>query len=89
MNTRIMSMKIKVIITAKSAKNKICRLVDSDELRIRITEAPEKGKANKALCAFLGKKLGVPKSSVKVIKGKTSRYKTVEVPVDVLPESIK
>ena len=40
-------MQIKVVITPKSGKNEICGLLESGELRIRITEAPEKGKANK------------------------------------------
>ena len=78
-------MQLKVVITPKSAKNQICGFLDSGELRIRITEAPEKGKANKALCAFLAKELGVAKSCVKVIKGQSSRHKTIELPIDKLP----
>jgi hypothetical protein len=44
-------------------------------LRVAVTEAPEKGKANKAIAAVLSEALGVPKSSVKLVSGATSAQK--------------
>ena len=42
-------------------------------LKARVTAVPEKGKANKALVALLSKTLKVPKSSISVVSGETSR----------------
>jgi len=49
-------------------------------LRIRLQAPPVDGKANKALVAFLARRLGVPKSSIRLLKGQSSRLKTLEVP---------
>ena len=45
--------------------------------KVAVSAPPEKGKANKALCALLARKLGVRKSQVKVVGGHTSRQKEV------------
>ena len=44
-------------------------------LRVAVTEAPEKGKANKAIVAVLSKTLGVPKSAIVLLSGTTSPRK--------------
>jgi uncharacterized protein (TIGR00251 family) len=46
-------------------------------LRIDVTAAPEKGKANRAVVAVLSEVLGVTKSQVAVISGETSPKKRV------------
>jgi len=48
-------------------------------LRVRITAAPEDGKANKALIAFLAKEWKIPKSALSLVSGETSRYKRFKV----------
>ena len=56
-------------------------------LRVRLRAAPVEGKANKALLVFLAKELGVAKSALRIVKGETSRVKTLEVPEGArLPE---
>ncbi len=50
-----------------------------DVLQIKIAAAPEKGKANKELIDFLGRALGIKKSAITIIKGKTSRNKIIEI----------
>ena len=47
--------------------------------RIANAAAPEKGKANKALCEFLAEKLGVAKSRVTIVSGETSHLKRIHV----------
>ncbi len=49
------------------------------ELRVKVTAPPEDGKANSAVCKLLGKRLGVPKSAVRVVRGETARHKQVEI----------
>jgi len=44
-------------------------------LKISVTQAPEKGKANKALIAVIAKALDVRKSQVELLSGETSSRK--------------
>jgi uncharacterized protein (TIGR00251 family) len=44
-------------------------------LRVAVTAAPEKGKANKAIVDVLSRALGVPKSAVVLLSGETSSRK--------------
>jgi uncharacterized protein (TIGR00251 family) len=44
-------------------------------LRIAVTQAPERGKANKAIAALLAESLGVRKSQVELLSGETSSQK--------------
>jgi len=46
---------------------------------IRIAAPPVDGKANAALIAFVAKILGVPKDSIEIIRGETSRSKVIRV----------
>jgi uncharacterized protein (TIGR00251 family) len=46
---------------------------------IRIAAPPVDGKANAALIAFVAKTVGVPKGSVVIIRGETSRNKIIRV----------
>ncbi|MDP2897736.1 MAG: DUF167 domain-containing protein [bacterium] len=48
-------------------------------LKVSVTAAPEKGKANAAVIALLSEKLAVPKSSIEIVRGETSRLKTVRI----------
>ena len=51
-------------------------------LRVRVRAVPDKGKANAAVVSLLAKALGVPKSSISVVSGETSRTKTIAVAGD-------
>jgi uncharacterized protein YggU (UPF0235/DUF167 family) len=48
-------------------------------LRVKVTAIPEKGKANEEVCAVLAAYLGVPKSNVDVVRGRTSQRKRLRV----------
>lgn len=48
-------------------------------LKVRLRAAPDKGAANGALVALLAKELGIAKSAITVIRGRTARIKTVHV----------
>ena len=64
---------IKISPTAK--KNEIIR--EGEFVKIKITAQPIDGKANKALVEFLSKYFKIPKTSIKILKGETSKEKTV------------
>ena len=44
-------------------------------LRVSVTAAPEKGKANKAIIAVLSEALKTPKSSIELVSGESSSQK--------------
>ena len=66
------------IVPGSSPPTKICGLFD-DMLKIKVTAAPEKGKANHCLVEFLAKKLGVKRNAVKIITGHNNPVKKVQV----------
>lgn len=49
------------------------------ELKIRLAAPPVDGAANDALVRFLAQALGVPRASVSIVAGGSSRSKVVEV----------
>ncbi|MDR2072459.1 MAG: DUF167 domain-containing protein [Spirochaetaceae bacterium] len=62
-----------------SSKSEIAGVKDG-RLRIRIAAAPEGGRANSALIAYLAKALGCPKKDVALHSGEKSRLKTAALP---------
>lgn len=48
-------------------------------LKVHVTAVAEKGKANLALIKILSKHWKIPKSSIAIIRGETSRIKTLEI----------
>ena len=56
-------------------------------LRVSVTQAPEKGKANKAMVALLAKQLSLRKSQLELISGETSPQKRFLVR-DITPEEL-
>ena len=73
-------------VTPKAAQNRIGETVaDADGamvLKFSVTAAPDRGKANAAVIRQLSKAWGVPKTSIKVNAGVTSRCKTLQVEGD-------
>ncbi len=52
------------------------------EFRVRVTAAPEKGKANKEVLARLAEHLGTAPSRLRIVRGETQSVKIVEADVD-------
>ena len=48
-------------------------------LKVRVTAAPEKGKANRAVEKYLAGQLGVPAREVSIVSGNTSQKKVAEI----------
>lgn len=44
-------------------------------LKVKVAAPPEAGKANRAVCALIARKLALPRSSIKIISGHTSPIK--------------
>jgi uncharacterized protein (TIGR00251 family) len=64
-----------------ASKTEIAGVKDA-RLRIRIAAAPEDGKANGELVAFLAKTLGCAKRDVILQSGEKSRLKTISIPAE-------
>ncbi|MDO9556836.1 MAG: DUF167 domain-containing protein [Coriobacteriia bacterium] len=73
-----MSVRMTLHVTPKSGRDEIVGW-RGGELFVRVTAPPEDGKANAAVCKLVAKRLGVPKSAVRVVRGDTSRHKMLEI----------
>jgi uncharacterized protein (TIGR00251 family) len=69
---------IKVKVIPRSSRTEIAGR-KNDVYRVKITDPPVEGKANKALIKFLAEKVGVPRGDVEILSGKTGRLKTVRI----------
>ncbi|TWT76371.1 hypothetical protein CA13_68650 [Planctomycetes bacterium CA13] len=76
-----------VHVTPKSKRPSIGGLHDG-ALRVSVAEPADKGKANKAVTQAIASLLKVAKSRVEVLRGETSRRKTIRVR-DVTIEELK
>ena len=65
-------------VTPNASRNEILGYSDG-VLRVRVAAPPVKGKTNRELIAFLSEVLGTNKSSLRIIKGATSRSKVVAI----------
>ncbi len=50
-----------------------------DVLRVTVRAAPERGRANAAVCRLLARQFGLPPSQVTVERGATSRVKLLRI----------
>lgn len=64
-------------ILPNSSKNEIIKA--DGVIKVKITAPPVDGKANKALLEFLSKTFKIPKTSFSIVKGETSKDKTLSV----------
>ncbi len=69
-----------VHIQPGASKSEIAGL-HGDAIKIRIRARPVEGAANEALTEFIATSLGVPRKTVKIVRGEKSREKTIWVAV--------
>jgi uncharacterized protein len=72
------SVNIQVQIQPKSSHNQIVGLHDG-RLKIKIAAPPVDGKANESLIEFLAKTFKTSKSNIEILKGHTSKLKTIKL----------
>jgi uncharacterized protein (TIGR00251 family) len=71
-----------VVFTAKivpGSSRTVVAGVLGDMIKIRVAAAPEKGKANECLIAYLARQLGVKKNAIEILSGHTNPVKQVRV----------
>ena len=67
---------LSVKLQPRASKNEIGEPL-GDELKIKVTAPPVDAAANEALVKFLAEKLDCPRGRVELIRGHTSRHKTI------------
>jgi uncharacterized protein (TIGR00251 family) len=67
---------LSVKLQPRASKNEIGGAL-GDELKIKVTAPPVDSAANQALIELLAEKLGCSRGRVELIRGKTSRHKTI------------
>lgn len=66
---------VKIRIVPNSSKNDI--IIEDEFVKVKVTAQPIENKANKALVEYLSKTFKVPKTSIEIVKGETSKEKTL------------
>jgi uncharacterized protein len=70
--------RIQVRLRPRGSKNELAGIRDG-VLQAKVTAPPVGGKANKALCKLIAKRVGVAPSRVSVVGGEKSRQKVVRI----------
>jgi hypothetical protein len=69
---------LRVRVQPKAARNAV--MIEPDgRVRVALTAPPVEGAANKALCTFVAKQLGLPRRLVTVAGGQKSRDKLLRI----------
>lgn len=74
---------VTVRLTPKASADRIQGIVDEPDgttaVKVQVTAVPEGGKANAALLKLLAKTWKLPKTSLTIVSGATSRRKVVRI----------
>ncbi len=74
---------VAVRLTPKAGRARVGPVVAAADgsavLKVAVTAAPEKGKANAAMVALLAKSWRLPKSAIAVVRGETDRNKVLRI----------
>ncbi|HEX6495029.1 MAG TPA: DUF167 domain-containing protein [Acidobacteriaceae bacterium] len=68
---------VKVIPRARTAS--VSEVMGNGVLKVKVTAAPERGRANDEVCAVIAESLGVAKRKVEIVSGHTSSQKRVRI----------
>ena len=71
---------LKLKIVPNSSKNDI--ILEDEFIKVKVTAQPVENKANKALVEFLSKRFKIPKTKIEILKGDTSKDKTILLRTD-------
>jgi len=77
-DVRAGSLRVNVHVQPRASRNEIVGLFGT-ALKVRLQAPPVEGAANDALVALFAERLGVPRRSVRVVAGTSSRGKIIEI----------
>ncbi len=70
---------MKIYVRVKPSSKKAGIEKKGDTYIVRVKSPPVEGKANKELVEILSDYFGVPKSSIRIVRGMSGRNKVVEI----------
>ena len=72
------ALRIRVKVVPNASREEICGWL-GEELKVRVAQPPEAGKANRRVESLIAEKLGGGKVDVRVVAGTSSPRKVVEI----------
>ena len=69
---------LKIKVETRSSRKGISGLM-GDAIKIRVNSPPAGGAANEELIEVLSEEFGIKKTSIKILRGRSSRNKVVEI----------
>ena len=76
------SLRLKVRLTPNAGRNEISGVKERADfgqcVNVRVTAAPEKGKANRQAIKLIAKAVSLPASSISMVSGETNRNKVLQ-----------
>ncbi len=69
---------IRIKLVPRSSKSRIMGM-DGEFYKVKVNSPPVDGEANKELISLISKRLRIPKGSIEIIAGRTSRMKVLRV----------
>jgi hypothetical protein len=76
---------LRIRVQPRASRTEVVGL-HGDRVRIRLSSPPIDGRANEELICFLAERLDVPRSTVRLVSGQSSRSKIVVINGGVLQE---
>ena len=70
--------RLKLYVQPRASKTEVVGMHD-DMIKVRIEAPAIENEANIALVAFIGKKLGISKSQIRIVSGASSRRKVLAI----------
>jgi uncharacterized protein (TIGR00251 family) len=67
-----------ILVQPRASRERIGPLV-ADRLKVSVTAAPTDDQANQAVIELIARSLGVARSAVEIVRGRTARRKTLRI----------
>ncbi len=74
-----MKKRISITVLPRSSRNEIVGEMADGTLKVKLTAPPVDGSANSALIDFLSDEWDIPKSRMRIVSGRSSRKKIIEI----------
>jgi uncharacterized protein len=84
---RLIPVRLEIHVRANSSRTQVGGTHD-DALVVRVAAPPESGRATQAALAAVADALGVPRASITLVRGPTSRRKVLDVAINTTDEEL-
>jgi uncharacterized protein (TIGR00251 family) len=81
------AVRLSMQVLPNAKKTEVVGLIDG-VLKIRLQAQPLEGQANEELIRFIATKMKLPKKQISVVRGLTSRQKTIEIKTEQECEAV-